>query len=65
MIKLPFNRKSQDATGERPTAAFTAHCAQELERRRDAGDAFDEVRFQAAMDLALARLRAIGEEERA
>lgn len=63
MIKLPFSLKSKDDPNERPSAAFAAYCDAELERLRDSGGAFDEPRFRAAMNLALARLRVIEKEE--
>jgi hypothetical protein len=58
MIKLPFSRKSKDDLDERPVETFTRYCDDERERLRDAGEPFDEARFQAAVDLALARLQA-------
>ena len=57
MMKLPFSTKTKDAMNERPSLVFSKYCAEELERRRDAGKALDEQRFQAAVELALERLR--------
>ena len=65
MIKLPFSRKSRDDLDESPADTFTRYCSDERERLRDAGDPFDEARFQKAMDLALARLAAVERGERA
>jgi hypothetical protein len=63
MIKLPFSLKSKEDPNARPSAAFTAYCDAELERRRDSGEDFDEARFRAAVELALTRLRAAEDEE--
>lgn len=66
MIKLSFSRKQTDdpsGDGGRASAAFAAYCRRERERLRDAGEAVDEERFQAAMDLVLDRLRALEIEE--
>ena len=57
MMKLPFNTKAKDQVKELPSVIFSKYCAEELERRRDAGKAVDEQRFQAAVALALERLR--------
>jgi hypothetical protein len=65
MLKLPFGRRARDAEPQAPSEFFAAYCEAERERLRDAGEALDERRFQAAVDLALARLRAIEDEERA
>lgn len=59
MIRLPFSRKPKDEGPESPSSAFSAWCREELERRSDAGDAFDEARFRAAMDLAVSRLKTL------
>ncbi len=59
MIKLPFSRKTQEETLDRPSVVFAAYCAAEQERRRDTAEGLDEKRFQAALDLALERLQAL------
>lgn len=59
MIKLPFSRKTPLAPLPKPSQAFTAYCEAERERRRDTAEGLDEKRFQAAMDLALERLKAL------
>lgn len=48
-----------------PAAEFTCYCEGEFERRRNAGDEFDEAGYQEAMELALARLRVLEDEGRA
>jgi hypothetical protein len=63
MIKFPFSMKSKTGPNELPSTAFAAYCDAELERLRDGGESFDEVRFEAAKDLALTRLRAVEAEE--
>ena len=63
MIRIPFSRASKDRDGDKPSAAFSDYCQEELERRRDSGADFDEGRFQAAVDLAVGRLRAMEEKE--
>lgn len=65
MIKFPFSLKSREDVNETPSAAFSAYCEAELERLRDAGEHFDEARYKAAMEMALARLRAVETEEEA
>ena len=38
------------------------HCTDEMERRRDSGDEFDESAFREAMELVLRRLQHLEEE---
>jgi len=57
MIKFPFSRKTQEEPLPRPSLVFLAYCEAERERRRDAAEGLDEKRFQAAMNLALDRLK--------
>ena len=64
MMKLPFSRKQKDGDAHRPCVAFAEYCREEIERLRDSGDSFAEDEFQAAVDLALTRLRAFEEEEK-
>ena len=66
MIKLPFSRKAPEEASIKPSVAFAAYCEAERERRRDTAGGLDEQRFQAALDLALERLRAyeVSEEPR-
>lgn len=59
MIKLPFSRKPEGKATDRSTVAFLEYCHDELERRRDTGEELDEKGFQAAVDLAVNRLRAL------
>lgn len=63
MIRFPFSRTAKDEDRDTPSAAFLAYCRDELERRRDAGLAFDEELFKAAVDLAVTRLQAIERDE--
>lgn len=63
MIKIPFSRTAKDGDGDRPSAAFSDYCRDELERRRDSDADFDEDRFKAATDLVVGRLRAMEENE--
>ena len=44
---------------------FADYCREELERLRDSGGAFDEEEFRAAVDLAIGRLEALENEEKA
>ena len=57
MMRLPFSRKPTGDGGKSAEAAFSEYCGEELERRRDSGTELDEARFQAAVDLAIGRLR--------
>lgn len=41
---------------------FFEHCTDEMERRRDSGDEFDESAFREAMELVLRRLQHLEEE---
>lgn len=63
MIKLPFSRKPTEEASVKSSVAFAAYCKAERERRRDTTAGLDEQRFQAAMDLALERLRAYEAKE--
>ena len=65
MMKFPFGRRSRDGDPEPSSVAFAAYCDEQRERLRDAGEPLDEKRFQAAVDLVLARLKGIEREERA
>lgn len=65
MMRLPFSRKPTGDDGKSADAAFREYCGQELERRRDSGAELDEARFQAAVDLAVGRLREMGREKKA
>jgi len=65
MLKLPFARKPKDEDAERSSVAFADYCREELERLRDSGGAFDEEEFRAAVDLAIGRLEALENEEKA
>jgi len=64
MMKLPFGRKPRESDPEPSSAAFAAYCDEERERLRDAGEPFDEARFQAAVNLVVGRLKGIEREER-
>lgn len=64
MIRLPFARKLGEAAAPKPSEAFAAWCAEELERRRDAAEGFDESAFRAAVALASSRLKAKEHEGR-
>lgn len=65
MIKLPFHRKSTHEGRDKPSVAFETYCQHELERRRDAGARLDEERFRVAVELAVARLRRMENEDEA
>jgi hypothetical protein len=41
---------------------FFDYCTDELQRRRDSGEAFDEAIFREAMELVLRRLQHLEEE---
>lgn len=47
----------------KPSKGFTYYCEQELERRRNSGEDFDEQAFLAAMDLTIAKLHMLEDEE--
>jgi hypothetical protein len=47
----------------RPSASFRLFCENELERRRNSGEEFDEVTFLEAMHLTLNRLEMLEDEE--
>lgn len=49
----------------RPSRGFRRYCEQELERRRNKGDDFDEMEFLAAMELTIAKLQMLEDEEMA
>jgi len=59
MIKLPFNRKTPNPPLPKASQTFAAYCEVERDRRRDSAEGLDEKRFQAAVDLALERLKAL------
>jgi hypothetical protein len=61
MIKIPFTRTTKGEDNDKASVAFADYCRGELERCRDRGADFDEERFKAAVDLAVARLRAMEE----
>jgi len=63
MIRIPFSRTAKDDDGDKPSEVFSDYCRDELERRRDSGADFDEKRFEAAVALAVGRLRAMEESE--
>ena len=47
----------------RPSTGFMHYCEQELERRRNSGEDFDEAAFLEAMELTVARLKMLEDEE--
>lgn len=48
----------------RPSAGFIRYCEEELERRKNKGDEnFDEAAFLEAMELTIARLQMLEDEE--
>jgi len=47
----------------RPSKGFMLYCEQELERRKNSGEEFDEVAFLEAMQLTIARLEMLEDEE--
>ncbi|MGD2119523.1 MAG: hypothetical protein PVG66_14270 [Chromatiales bacterium] len=49
----------------KPSRGFTLYCEQELERRRNKGEDFDEEAFRAAVDLTIAKLQMLEDEEEA
>jgi hypothetical protein len=46
-----------------PLQEFTAYCEAEFERRRNGDEPFDEAGYRDAMELVLAKLRAVTEKE--
>lgn len=46
----------------KPSSGFTRYCEQELERRRNTGEDFDEAAFLEAMELTIARLQMLEDE---
>ena len=42
-----------------PARDFVDFCDEELERRRNSGESFDEESFQKAVDLVLSRLQVL------
>ena len=47
----------------RPSNGFLRYCETELERRKNSGEEFDEDAFIQAMELTIARLRMLEDEE--
>ena len=47
----------------RPSQGFLHYCEQELERRRNSGESFDEDAFIEAMELTINRLKMLEDEE--
>ena len=47
----------------RPSNGFLHYCEQELERRKNSGEQFDEAAFIEAMELTIARLKMLEDEE--
>jgi len=47
----------------RPSTAFMRYCEEELERRKNNGEEFDESAFLEAMQLAMSRLEMLEDEE--
>lgn len=47
----------------RPSRGFENYCLAELERRRNSGEDFDEAAFIEAMQLTIARLQTLEDEE--
>ena len=47
----------------RPSTGFMRFCEDELERRRNSGEKFDEVAFLEAMELTINRLQTLEDEE--
>jgi len=55
-----------DPAGYRGAAReFLEFCREEAERKRNSGEAFDEVEFNEAVEMVLRRLKVLGEEGRA
>ncbi len=56
----PLNAKGMQS----PAAAFESFCKEERERRANSGDeSFDEEKFEAAMNLALKKLKVLEGED--
>ena len=49
----------------KPSTGFSNFCLEELERRRNSGEEFDEQAFIEAMELTVARLVLLEDEEQA
>lgn len=49
----------------KPSTGFSNFCLEELERRRNSGEEFDEQAFIEAMELTVARLVVLEDEEQA
>ena len=49
----------------KPSVGFSNYCLEELERRRNSGEEFDEEAFIEAMELTVARLVVLEDEEQA
>lgn len=49
----------------KPSTGFGNFCLEELERRRNSGEEFDEQAFIEAMELTVARLVVLEDEEQA
>lgn len=47
----------------KPSKGFTNYCLDELERRRNSGENFDEAAFIEAMELTVNRLQMLEDEE--
>jgi hypothetical protein len=47
----------------RPSSGFEHYCEAELERRKNSGEEFDEAAFLEAVELTVARLRMLEDEE--
>lgn len=48
-----------------PSKNFASCCESLFERRRNAGEAFDEAAYREAMEMSLQRLRQMEEERKA
>jgi hypothetical protein len=46
----------------RPSTGFFRYCEDELQRRRNSGEEFDEAAFLEAMELTIARLQTLEDE---
>lgn len=57
----PLDRHAAQRISDR----FAEYCAAELEHRRNAGEGFDEVLFQQAVDLVVRKLQTLEDEGRA
>jgi len=47
----------------KPSTGFAKYCLEELERRKNKGEQFDEASFIEAMELTIARLQMLEDEE--